>query len=135
MVTYGSERDNQILGVKGLIHLSVANLNFISIWKQMKIEITNYLSFTNRSDGNENYDLVKQVLLASKAGKDLSVLGMKEADLQPGTLVIFCGHNSMHRVTPIEGKKSRIITVLSYEKRPDVYLNEYTRMKFCGRLK
>ena len=70
----------------------------------MKIEITNYLSFTNRSDGNENYDLVKQVLLASKAGKDLSVLGMKEADLQPGTLVIFCGHNSMHRVTPIEGK-------------------------------
>ena len=101
----------------------------------MKIEVTNYLSFTNRSDGNENYDLVKQVLLASKAGKDLSVLGMKEADLQPGTLVIFCGHNLMHRVTPIEGKKSRIITVLSYKKRPDVCLNEYTRMKFCGRLK
>lgn len=90
---------------------------------------------STRSVGNENYDLVKQVLLASKAGQDLSGLGVKEADLQPGTLVVFCGHNSMHRVTPIEGKKSRIITVLSYEKKPDVYLNEYTRMKFCGRLK
>ena len=93
-----------------------------------------YLSLF-RSTGNENYDLVRQVLLASQAGKDLSDLGVKQADLQPGTLVIFCGRNSMHRVTPVQGSKSRILAVLSYEQKPDVFLNEYTRMKFYGRLR
>ncbi|KAJ7373020.1 hypothetical protein OS493_015492 [Desmophyllum pertusum] len=88
---------------------------------------------STRSDGNENYDLVKRVLLASQGGQDLTALGVQEADLQPGTLVIFCGHNSMHRVTPVEGNKQRILAVLSYEQKPDVHLNEYTRMKFYGR--
>lgn len=80
------------------------------------------------------YDLIKRVLLASKAGQDLTDLGVKQADLQPGTLVIFCGHSSMHRVTPIQGHKARVLAVLSYEQKPDVHLNEYTRMKFYGRL-
>ena len=88
-----------------------------------------------RSDGSESHDLVREVLLATNAGQDLTALGVKDADLQPGTLVIFCGQNSMHRVSPVEGKKFRILAVLSYEQKADVHLNEYTRMKFFGRLK
>lgn len=90
---------------------------------------------STRSDGNENYDLVRQVLLATKAGQDLMALGVKHADNQPGTLAIFSGKNSMHCVTPVGGQKSRILAVLSYEQKPDVHLNEYTRMKFYGCLK
>lgn len=100
----------------------------------IRIYFAFYLSLF-RSPGNENYHLVTKVLLASQAGKDLSDLGVKQADLQPGTLVIFCGRNSMHRVTPVQGSKSRILAVLSYEQKPDVYLNEYTRLKFYGRLR
>lgn len=48
---------------------------------------------STRSDGNENYDLVRQVLLATKAGQDLMALGVKHADNQPGTLAIFSGKN------------------------------------------
>lgn len=89
-----------------------------------------------RSEENENFELVRRVLLASQAGKDMSDLGIKQVEgLLPGTLMMFCGHNSMHRVTPIHGKKVRFLAVLSYEGRPDVHLNEYTRMKFFGRLR
>ena len=93
------------------------------------------VSVFHRSEENENYDLVKRVLLASQAGQDLTCLGAQQADMQPGTLVIFCGHNSMHRVTPVQGKTSRILAVLSYEQKANVHLNEYTRMKFYGRLR
>ncbi|KAJ7372975.1 hypothetical protein OS493_015444 [Desmophyllum pertusum] len=88
----------------------------------------------HQPDGNENYDMVKRVLLASQGGQDLTALGVQEADLQPGTLLIICEHNSMHRVTAVQGNKTRITAVLSYEQKPEVHLNEYTRMKFCGRL-
>ena len=91
--------------------------------------------FQHRSEGNENYDLVKSVLLASQTGRDVTDLGVQQADLHPGTLVIFCGHNSMHRVTPVKGNRDIILAVLSYEQKPDVHLNEYTRMKFYGRLR
>ncbi len=43
--------------------------------------------------------------------------------------------HSLHRVTKVKGDtgKDRMIAILSYETRPGVHLNEYTRLKFYGR--
>jgi predicted 2-oxoglutarate/Fe(II)-dependent dioxygenase YbiX len=52
----------------------------------------------------------------------------------PGTLVLFRGRNSMHRVTPTVGKKTRILVVLAYNTKPGIALSEAARMTFFGRL-
>ena len=41
-------------------------------------------------------------------------------DRAPGSLVIFYGHQSLHRVTPIEGKVPRLVAVMCYEEQPGV---------------
>ena len=55
-------------------------------------------------------------------------------DVAPGTLVLFRGRNSMHRVTPTIGDRTRILVVLAYNTRPGVALSEAARMTFYGRL-
>ena len=52
----------------------------------------------------------------------------------PGTLVLFRGRNSMHRVTPTIGGRTRILVVLAYNTEPGVALSEAARMTFYGRL-
>ncbi|MFA3920385.1 HalD/BesD family halogenase [Ruegeria hyattellae] len=51
-----------------------------------------------------------------------------------GTLVFFRGRNSIHRVAPNEGLKTRILAVLAYNTEPGVSLSEKARMTFYGRL-
>ncbi|XP_031561153.1 uncharacterized protein LOC116297130 [Actinia tenebrosa] len=88
-----------------------------------------------RSEQNSNYPKVQEILLAAREGQDVSKHGVQVADqLEAGTLSIFCGHNSLHRVTKIVGQKPRYLAVLSYENEPNVHLNEYTKMKFFGRI-
>ena len=38
----------------------------------------------------------------------------------PGSLVIFHGHRSLHRVTPVEGARPRLVAVMGYEEAPGV---------------
>ena len=54
--------------------------------------------------------------------------------MDPGTLVLFRGRNSMHRVTPTIGDRTRMLVVLAYNTKPDVSLSESARMTFYGRL-
>ena len=55
-------------------------------------------------------------------------------DITPGTLVLFRGRNSMHRVTPTIGDRTRILVVLAYNTEPGIALSEAARMTFYGRL-
>ena len=55
-------------------------------------------------------------------------------DVSPGTLVLFRGRNSLHRVTPTIGGRTRILVVLAYNTRPGIALSEAARMTFYGRL-
>jgi len=55
-------------------------------------------------------------------------------DMQPGALVLFRGRNSMHRVTPTIGEKTRILAVLAYNSEPGISLSESARQTFYGRL-
>ena len=80
----------------------------------------------NAEEGDMNYAGVTAIL----DGKtEPSVLSM-----EPGTLVLFRGRNSMHRVTPTIGDRTRILVVLAYNAAPGIALSESARMTFFGRL-
>ena len=55
-------------------------------------------------------------------------------DIQPGTLCLFRGRNSIHRVSPNESDKTRMLAVLAYNAEPGIELSESARMTFFGRL-
>ena len=59
---------------------------------------------------------------------------VKTLNMEEGTLVLFRGLNSMHRVTPTIGNKTRILVVLAYNNKPGILLSETARMTFFGRL-
>ena len=79
-----------------------------------------------RSDSAPNYEGVARLL----AGQDERV---QTLPLAPGTLNVFKGKNTAHRVTPVEGDRARIIAVFSYYERPDVTFSDTERLGFYGR--
>ncbi len=76
--------------------------------------------------GVENDDLARRILDGEVAPAMLS--------MGAGALVLFRGRNSMHRVTPVEGGRTRMLAVLAYNSKPGVSLSESARMTFYGRL-
>ena len=73
-----------------------------------------------------NYEGVEGLLQGNIAAKKL--------DISPGSLVLFRGRDAIHRVTPVEGDRIRILSVLAYNSKPGVSLSESARMTFFGRL-
>ncbi|MFK0088653.1 hypothetical protein ACIQUS_15315 [Pseudomonas sp. NPDC090755] len=51
----------------------------------------------------------------------------------PGTLSLFRGRYSLHRVTPVVGERLRLNAVLAYVDKPDVEFSPYARQLFYGR--
>jgi len=78
------------------------------------------------ASGEMNFDGVFAVLDGHANIERLAV--------SPGTLVLFRGRNSMHRVTPTIGTRTRILVVLAYNTKPGIALSESARMTFFGRL-
>lgn len=76
--------------------------------------------------GEMNYDGVRALLDAERAPEVLS--------MEPGDLVLFRGRNSIHRVSPNESDRMRMLAVLAYNAQPGVELSESARMTFYGRL-
>lgn len=76
--------------------------------------------------GDMNYDLTGDIL----DGKILS----KTLEMNPGTLVLFRGRNSLHRVTPVKGNRTRMLVVLAYNTERGIALSESARLTFFGRL-
>ena len=58
----------------------------------------------------------------------------KEILVDPGTLILFYGRNYLHRVTPVESKKNRILVTLNYNTEKEIKLSENARITFFGRL-
>ena len=54
--------------------------------------------------------------------------------INAGSLVLFRGRDAIHRVTPVQGSRVRILAVLAYNSEPGVSLSEPARMTFYGRL-
>ena len=54
--------------------------------------------------------------------------------LSAGTLNVFRGKNTAHRVTPVEGRVDRFIAVFSYYEKPGVMFSDAERLGFYGRV-
>lgn len=79
-----------------------------------------------RSDDNPNYDGVANLLNGDDPQKHL-------LEVEPGTLNVFRGKNTAHRVTPVQGDRERIIAVFSYYEFPGKVFSEQERLGFYGR--
>lgn len=85
-----------------------------------------YVSDVRDADAGEmNFDAVADILDGQTP--------VKELNAEAGTLVFFRGRNSMHRVAPNEGERTRMLAVLAYNAEPGVSLSEKARMTFYGR--
>ena len=80
-------------------------------------------------DFNSNYidkDFIYSVLNEDVKAKQLVV--------NPGTLVLFYGRNYLHRVTPVESIRPRILVTLNYNQEDNIKLSENARKTFFGRI-
>jgi hypothetical protein len=81
-----------------------------------------------RNSESENYPAVQKLLKG-----DLSPV--VHLDNVPGTLVLFQGRYSIHRVTPIRGRRPRWIGLFGYDTKPDVNSTPHLREMRYGRQK
>lgn len=80
-----------------------------------------------RSDDDENYEGVGRFL----SGDDGA---LRVNPLHSGTLNVFAGRNTLHRVSTVEGGRSRLVAVFSYYDRPGVQFSDAERQGFYGRV-
>lgn len=59
--------------------------------------------------------------------------GVLSAQLEPGTLFLFKGRNTLHRVTTVEGSRERIVAILSYHQASGRMLSEGSKLAMYGR--
>ena len=79
-----------------------------------------------RGDHNPNYDGIGEFL----GGDQNDVNRLK---LDAGTLNVFRGKNTLHRVSPVRGAQERMIAVFSYYERPNVQFSREENLGFYGR--
>ena len=82
----------------------------IMIQKPEKGGIFEYCPYI-REPGNENFEEVKKVLDGDRKR-------VRQLKLEPGDLQIFKGRFTLHRVTKIEGKRSRYLAIPAYVLDP-----------------
>jgi hypothetical protein len=79
-----------------------------------------------RSPANENFAQVRNLLLGDRSG--VNVLSAP-----PGSLVLFQGRHTIHRVTRIEGARPRLYVLLGYAATPHVRSSDYLKRIRYGR--
>ncbi len=79
-----------------------------------------------RSDYDPNFEGIGHLL---NGNRDL----VRSLSMEPGTLNVFLGKHSAHRVTSVQGDKRRIVAVLSYCEKDNVIFSDEDRRSFYGR--
>ncbi len=80
-----------------------------------------------RNQDDDCYDEVRQ-FLDNPDTQQIEVLPQV-----PGTLTLFRGRYSLHRVTPVVGDRLRLNAVFAYVDQPNVEFSDYARQLFYGR--
>jgi hypothetical protein len=80
-----------------------------------------------RNAADERYDDVAGVLAGNCA--PLTVFPMT-----PGTLLVFAGRNSIHRVSPIAGSTARLVGLFGYDTKPGTMSSELLKAVRYGRV-
>ncbi len=89
--------------------------------------IFEYVKHVRDADkGESNFERCAEVLDGSVPVQTLA--------MDAGALVLFRGRNAMHRVTPVQGRRTRMLAVLAYNTEPGISLSESARMTFYGRM-
>ena len=97
------------------------------------------LGIQSPTDGG-TFDVVPRLRSADDPN-DAAVIEVLDGDLdrvvtlplEPGTLMIFAGRNSMHSVSPIHGGVERLVALLSYDTRPGTDSTDELKMVRYGR--
>ena len=79
-----------------------------------------------RNEEEENYAAVS----AAIDGNSESVRSIK---VESGTLLIFCGRRSLHRVPPVCGKVPRVIALFSFDRKPGIRYGSDVYSRVVGR--
>ncbi len=79
-----------------------------------------------RRADDERYDVVSRVLAGDRTG--IETLAMT-----PGTLLIFEGRYSLHRVSPVQGSRWRHVGLLAYDTKPGTIGSDLLRADRYGR--
>ena len=80
-------------------------------------------------DYNSNF--IDKDFIYSVLNDDVKV---KQLVVNSGTLVLFYGRNYLHRVTPVESIRPRILVTLNYNQEDNIKLSENARKTFFGRI-
>ncbi|MBT4393568.1 MAG: hypothetical protein HOD33_00125, partial [Acidiferrobacteraceae bacterium] len=59
--------------------------------------------------------------------------GVMQLPFTPGTLLVFAGNQTIHRVTQMRGTVPRLVPVLCYAENPDLVNSTEVRKLFWGR--
>ena len=59
---------------------------------------------------------------------------VRSVPLQPGSLVLFRGANTLHRVTPTKGKTGRILSIFHLERTPGRIFQDQFKLDVFGRV-
>ena len=78
-----------------------------------------------QTDGRDNYARVEAALEGKSAG-------VRTANMREGTLVIFKGHNSPHRVESVTGMVARHLFTLHFEEKAKVRISREYRQQMFG---
>jgi hypothetical protein len=80
-----------------------------------------------RSATDENYPGVQAVLSGDRAA-------VVRLPMTPGTLLVFEGRHSLHRVSPIHGATTRLVGLLAYDTNPGTCSTELLQLARYGRV-
>ena len=80
-----------------------------------------------RSADDEGYENVGRVLDGS--APDL----VEVYPMTPGTLMVFMGRYSIHRVAPVAGERPRVVALFGYDTKPDTTSSDLLRLVRYGR--
>lgn len=79
-----------------------------------------------RSEDDPNYDGVRSVLAGDRNG-------VEKLQTVPGSLLVFRGKNTIHRVTPVRGKKPRLVLLFGYALNEGVCSSDFLLKMRYGR--
>jgi hypothetical protein len=80
-----------------------------------------------RTETDPNYDGVGRLLRASDPN-------IRVNPLAAGTLNVFAGKNTLHRVSTVRGDRNRLVAVYSYYEYPGAMFSDAERIGFYGRV-
>jgi len=80
-----------------------------------------------RTAEDEHYDQVAAVLDGERSA-------VTHVEFEPGSLMLFAGRYSLHRVTPVDGAVPRHVALLAYDTRPGTDSTDELKLARYGRL-